>query len=286
MNEPSAIATLVIIGLTVLCSFIGFRDPLFRDKYLFSVPEILAGKEYYRLVTSAFLHADWMHLLLNMVTLYLFGGPIELFLGVKQFLLIYFAAIVGGDLLSLWLHRHHEYRAYGASGGVCGLLFSFIVLFPGAGITLFFPLPFSVPGWLYAILYLKAQRDNIGHDAHLGGAIIGLLITAILHPWIVRLQPWLFLAVSGAATVLFVCLALNPMFLPLAGLRPQRSPRPAPPPRPSPRSESRAVDAILDKISRHGIDSLTAEEKALLDRASAKYRRRADSAKSKSDLTI
>ena len=112
--------TMAIIGVTSVCSWMGFRDPAFRDRHLFSVPEILAEKEYHRLFTSAFLHADWNHLLLNMVSLFLFGRHIELFLGVKEFLVIYFAAILGGSALSLLIHRHHEYKAYGASGGVCG----------------------------------------------------------------------------------------------------------------------------------------------------------------------
>src|SRR5512135_2362002 len=107
MNSAPATATVAIILLTSCFSFLGFRDARFRDKYLFSVREILAEKQYYRLLTSALLHADWTHLLFNMVSLYLFGSYCEDFLGVGPFLVIYLASIVGGDLLSLWLHRHH-----------------------------------------------------------------------------------------------------------------------------------------------------------------------------------
>src|SRR5437773_9079836 len=119
-----------------------------------------------------------------MLSLYLFGRYVEFSFGAGHFLLIYFGAIIGGNVLSLYVHRHHEYHAYGASGGVCGIIFSYIFLFPGSGISVF-PLPVSVPAWLYAILYfvgsiwaLKRQTDNISHDAHLGGAIIGLWTTA------------------------------------------------------------------------------------------------------------
>jgi membrane associated rhomboid family serine protease len=293
MNEPLAICTVTIIVLTSLCSVIGFRDPAFREKYLFSVPEILAGKEYYRLITSAFLHADWGHLVLNMLSLYLFGQQLELFLGVKEFLLIYIAAVLGGDLLSLWIHRQHEYRALGASGGVCGLIFSYVLLFPGASMMSFvFPIP--IPAWLYAILFMvasflgiKRQTDHIGHDAHLGGAIIGLWISAALEPSMVRLHPKLFLTISGLAIVLFVYLVKNPLFLPLSSFLPawplgksKRSEAPAH------RREATELDAVLEKISESGVDSLSEKEKALLNSVSEKYQKRADSKKPESDLII
>lgn len=286
MNEPFAICTVAIVVLTSVSSFIGFRDPAFRDRYLFSVGEILTGKQYHRLFTSAFLHADWNHLLLNMVSLYLFGRHIELFFGIGKFLVVYLAAIVGGSLLSLWIHRHHEYHAYGASGGVCGMIFSFIFLFPGSDLVVF-PLPVSIPAWLYAILFfigsflaLKRQADNIGHDAHLGGAIIGLWTTAALEPWIVRQQPKLLLAISVLSVLLFVYLAKNPLFLPLSKLTlawPWSKPKFRKPPQAG--DESGELDAILEKISKSGLESLSREEKARLNSVSEKYRRRADASR-------
>jgi membrane associated rhomboid family serine protease len=283
MNEPSAICTVVIIVLTSVASLIGFRDPAFREKHLFSVRGILAGKQFHRLFTSALLHADWNHLLLNMVSLFLFGRGIELLLGVREFLLIYLAAILGGSVLSLWIHRHHEYTAYGASGGVCGLIFSYILLFPG-GCILMFPVPFPIPAWLYAILFfagsvlaLKRQADNIGHDAHLGGAIIGLWTTGALKPEIVRLHPKLFLTISTLSVLLFVYLVKNPLFLPLSSFLPAWPSRKGKlRKRPPPRDETPELDAILDKISRSGIGSLSHDEKALLKSTSEKYRRQSD----------
>jgi membrane associated rhomboid family serine protease len=294
MNEATAVGTIAVIVLTSISSLIGFRDPRFRDRFLFSVREILAEKQYYRLVTSAFLHADFPHLLMNMVTLYLFGRYIELFFGVGKFLLIYFAAVVGGDLLALWIHRQHEYQAYGASGGVCGMVYSFILLFPGGGIMIFF-IPLAIPGWLYAILYLlgsfvalKAQRDNIGHDAHLGGAVVGLWTTAALQPMAVRSHPALFAVVSGVSVLLFIYLAVNPMFLPFSGFLPswRRSSRSTPDKPPSHGRDSQEVDSILEKVSKEGIDSLTAGERAVLERTSAKCRWREGSSKRKSGLSI
>jgi len=292
MNEPAAICTIVIIALTVFCSFMGFRDPAFTEKFIFSPVEILAGKQYYRLFTPAFLHADVNHLLMNMVSLFLFGKMMELFVGPGQFLLIYFAAIVGGNLLSLWLHRNHDYRAYGASGGVSGIVFSYIALFPNGTILAHLFIP--IPAWAYGILFLigsfvalKRNADNIGHDAHIGGAVIGLWTTGALQSWAIRQNLMWFLILSGVALALFVYFIKNSMFLPLDLLQPKwgrrkNGRRDAP----SHRREMLDVDAVLDKISREGVESLTAEEKALLNRVSTKYQSRAQSEKAKSDLII
>src|SRR6266404_4304431 len=144
MNERIALFNSLLIGLTCLVSWLGFRRRDIEEKYIFEPEAILAGKEYHRLVTSAFLHANWGHLLLNMFSLYLFGSSVEYAFGPGHFLLIYFGAVIGGGLLSLLVHRHHVYRSYGASGGVCGIIFAYILLFPGAGIYQF-PLPFAIP---------------------------------------------------------------------------------------------------------------------------------------------
>ena len=110
----------------------------------------------------------------------------------------------GGSLLALYVHRHHQYRAYGASGGVCGIIFAYLLLLPGASISPFF-FPVAIPGWLYALAFLlgsffalKVGRDNVGHDAHLGGAIIGFVIAAALEPAAVRYNLRVFIAVLGS----------------------------------------------------------------------------------------
>lgn len=291
MYEPVAICTILIIALTTFCSFIGFRDPGFSEKFIFAPTEILACKQYYRLFTSAFLHADLNHLLTNMLSLFLFGRVLEAFVGPGQFLLIYFAAVIGGSLLCLWLHRNHDYRAYGASGGVCGVVFSYIALFPRGTILAHLFIP--IPAWTYGILFLIASftalrrgSDNIGHDAHIGGAIIGLWTTGALQRWAVRDNLDWFLILSGVSAALFVYFLRNPMLLPLSSFTPGGGRRKKAQTAPQKPDEAVEVDAILEKISRDGFDSLTAEEKALLDRVSAKYQSRAQSSKPKSDLII
>src|SRR3569833_313 len=218
MDEPTAIYTFAIIVLTVGCSLIGFRDPDFTERFIFSPLAVLAGKQYYRLVTSAFLHLDLNHLLMNMITLFLFRRILEAHIGPWQFLLVYFASIIGGDLLSLWLHRNHEYRSLGASGGVCGAVFSFIAMYPTGTILSHFVIP--IPAWAYGILFLigsivalRRQRDNIGHDAHNGGAVIGLWATGALQPWAGQDHLKWFLILSAVAVALFFFFIKNLLLL-------------------------------------------------------------------------
>ena len=274
MTPDKPVATLLIIITTGIISFLAFNDRRLRDWLIFWPEAILARKEYYRIITSAFLHADWSHLLFNMFSLYFFGPTMEAAMGVPDFLLIYFASIVGGNLLSLYLHRNQDYFALGASGGVCGVIFASIFLFPGIEIG-FFLLPVGIPGWLYAFLFLasefyglRTQRGNIGHDAHLGGAIIGLLTTTALFPQIIKTDLWLYAAVMLSSLALFVYFWKNPTGLPLKVLwktgmahRQERKETSA---------TSREVDAVLDKVSREGIHSLSKQEREILERAAGK----------------
>jgi membrane associated rhomboid family serine protease len=292
VTEPFAIVTVLLIAVTCAVSYAGFLKPDVVSKYIFSPERILAGREYYRLVTSAFLHADGRHLFFNMLSLFLFGSRLELVFGVPQFLAIYFGAILGGSLLSLYVHRHHQYLAYGASGGVCGTIFAYILLFPGAYIYMYVPIP--IPGWLYAIGYLlisffglKENRGNIGHDAHLGGAIIGFLIAAGMNFDVAHENARLFFLVLGVSVALLIYLWMNPMFLPVSvfiGGPKQWKQKSST--MPKHRRETLEIDAILEKISKRGVESLTEPERAMLDEVSGKYRRRADSNKPDSGLAI
>ncbi len=291
-HGPIGLCTFATIAITVIASCIAFGHPELEEKWIFDPERVLAWKQYYRLLTSGFLHADWRHLGLNMVSLYFFGPVLEIILGYQQFLCIYLGSIIGGSLLSLYVHRQHEYRAYGASGGVCGVIFAHILLWPGSSIG-FFMLPFAIPGWLYAILFMagsfyamKAGRDNIGHDAHLGGAIVGLLITAILHPSAVRDNWQVFLLMFGGAAALLVYLWINPLLLPafsfggLLGLKSHHSQLP------KYKQNELYLDTVLDKVAASGMDSLNDDELALLNETAEKYQRRSESKKPDSGLAI
>jgi membrane associated rhomboid family serine protease len=219
MNEPLALTNIAVIVVTVYFSYRGFINRSFLNRYLFYNHAILADKQYYRLLTSGALHADWVHLIFNMFSLYSFGSAVELLFGWVTFLATYLAGIVGGNVLALILHRKDDYRALGASGGVCGVIFACVFLLPGASVRLF-AIPIPIPAYIYAVLFMlfsyygiRSQRGNIGHDAHLGGAIIGLIMATLLHPSIVPNNPVLYPVVMLLAISLLALLYINPIRL-------------------------------------------------------------------------
>jgi membrane associated rhomboid family serine protease len=283
MPIPFPIATVGIMAFTLYWSYRGFTSPGFRDRYIFSPAHVLGNRQYYRLLSCGFLHLNWLHLLLNMFSLYSVGFAIELALGFPTFLIIYLGSIVGGSLLSLYLHRnHHGYQALGASGGVCGAIFAFIFLFPGTWMSFFF---IPLPSWLYAILFilvsffgLRNQLGGIGHDAHLGGAIIGLLITTALRPTIVVQSPVLYFIVIGLSVALFVHLYRVPLYMP--GSNPftpaywRRRWREVQARRRAKQEweDKETMDRLLTKISRSGMESLTASEMRTLKAISKRMR--------------
>lgn len=173
------LAGLVIIAITAIFSYRGFNEPLFFEQYKFSVGAIRQKREYYRLISSGFLHADWMHFIFNMLSLYFFQGIVSAAFGAGGFLIIYFGSMLLGNAFSLFLYKDQPwYSAIGASGAVSGVIFSAIALNPD-GISVNF-----LPGWLFGTLYFSYSVymllrpkpwDNLGHSAHLGGAVFGLV---------------------------------------------------------------------------------------------------------------
>lgn len=185
---------LIIIAATSIISYIAFNNQALFDKYKFNVGAIVRNKEYVRLISAGFLHADMMHLLLNMYVLYSFSQPIFEAFGTAGFLIIYFGSILLGNLFSLYLYKNQSwYSAIGASGGVSGIIFASVALYPDLikiGI-IFLPPEFSLPGYIFGLLYFgysvymmlnPNQNDNIGHAAHLGGAFFGLIYTILIYP--------------------------------------------------------------------------------------------------------
>ena len=182
---------LIIIAVTAIISFIAFNNQQLFEKYKFNVGAILQKKEYIRLLSAGFLHADLMHLLFNMMTLYFFGPIVVQAFGEIGFLMVYFGSILLGNIFSLYLYKNQPwYSAIGASGGVSGILFASIAMIPDLGIMFFF-IPIPIPGYIFGFLYFAysvymmlnpKQHDNIGHAAHLGGAFFGLVYAIALQP--------------------------------------------------------------------------------------------------------
>lgn len=189
-----SIVTFVLIAVTVLVSWQAFERPRLLERLILWPPAIDRRKEFDRLVTHGFIHADWQHLLFNMITLYFFGREVERlftpYIGPLGFVLFYLSAILVAILPTYLRHRHDpHYRSLGASGAVSAVLFAFILVNPWAMIFVFF-LP--LPAILYAVLYIgysiwmdKRGGDNINHSAHLWGAGYGLLFTVMMEPRVV-----------------------------------------------------------------------------------------------------
>ncbi|MBC3847740.1 rhomboid family intramembrane serine protease [Winogradskyella echinorum] len=188
MNNNLDPVTIVIIAANVIMSLKGFNDRSFFEQYKFNVGSIRRGEQI-RMFSSAFLHADPTHLLFNMVTLYFFASYVIEPLGTLNFVIIYIASLVFGNLLSLYFHKdEYWYSAIGASGAVTGVLYSAILIQPEMSLYMFF-VPIPIPGYIFGIGYLlysiygmKNRIGNIGHDAHFGGAVGGYIVTLILMP--------------------------------------------------------------------------------------------------------
>jgi len=200
----------LIIAINVIFSIQGFNNPQFIEKYILYVGKIRWGKEYIRLLTSGFLHANWGHLLFNMMTLFFFGGTLVSVLGPFLFVLLYLISLLGGNLLALYLKRDDaHYKALGASGAVSGVLYAFILPFPWDRIYLFF-IPIGIPAWIFGILFIiisiygmRSNKGNIGHEAHLGGAITGLFTMIAIKPDLF-IQNWEIGMVILTPTLIFL----------------------------------------------------------------------------------
>jgi membrane associated rhomboid family serine protease len=281
-------ATLIILAVTAVVSILAFRDHRLWDRLMLKPREILADKQYERLLTSGFVHGDGFHLAFNAYSLLACGRDIEAIYGIKTLLLVYFSSILGGSLLSLFIHRHHDYRALGASGGVCGLLFASIFLLPGGSIHLFF-IPIGIPAYLFAVLFLvfsfvmmRRGKDNIGHDAHIGGAIVGLLVATAMYPEMMTANPAMYAAVIVLSALILVVTIFDPLHLLERGLQTVRH---GEQPKGSERfqryDEARKrnaklaeIDRLLDKVSAEGIHSLSRAEREKLDQLSKEFRDR------------
>jgi membrane associated rhomboid family serine protease len=188
--------TYVIVGFTVLISAMAFNDGgLLHKMKHWPYYEHRRG-EYYRLLTAGFVHADWGHLIFNMITLYFFGILVEIWfserfgaLGNLLFVLFYVFGIVAASSATFFRHRDHMgFASIGASGAVSAVLYAAILLEPRMGIGFMF-IPVPIPAFIYGILYLwyssyaaRQGHDNIDHAAHFYGAIFGFLFPIVFMP--------------------------------------------------------------------------------------------------------
>ena len=187
MDFSQAPITILLIAANAIFSFIGFSNESLKNKTIGWPYYTKREKQYYRFITSGFLHADWMHLIFNMFTLYFFGSNLEYYLNIFglggniAYLALYFLGLIVADIPSYIKHQDDpNYRSLGASGAVSAVVFAVIIFSPWSSIYLYGALKISAA--VYAVLYViycvymgKQNSDNVNHDAHLWGSLFGLV---------------------------------------------------------------------------------------------------------------
>lgn len=184
-----------IIGITVIISWYSFDKPAILTKLLLNPYKVSKQREFYRFITSGFVHANFSHLLWNMFSFYFFGLVVEYYfnylfgsLGPILFIVLYLLAIVVSDMPSYFNHKDNpRYNSLGASGGVAAIIFASILFQPMQDICLYAILCF--PGFIFGFAYIigsyyfgKRAKDNINHAAHIYGALVGFIFCIIIYP--------------------------------------------------------------------------------------------------------
>jgi membrane associated rhomboid family serine protease len=187
--------TYIIIGITVAISLYAFNNHNVYHDLMMNPYQISTRNQYYRFFSSGFIHGSHMHLIMNMISLYFFGIMVEIIFynefgssGTLYFILLYIMGIVVSDIPTYFKHTHDPgYNSLGASGGVASVIFAFILFRPLENISLYFFIP--IKGFILGVMYVvysyyqgKKSGDNINHDAHLYGALFGLLFCIVMRP--------------------------------------------------------------------------------------------------------
>jgi membrane associated rhomboid family serine protease len=186
----------IIIAITVLISFQVNQNPDLKNRFLYIPYDVKRKNEYYRLLSHIFIHADISHLAFNMISLYFLGSTLEYYLiefyglqlGVCYLLILYFAGAIFASLPSFLKQQDNSsYRSLGASGAVSAVIFAAILWDPSMRLGILF-IPFPIPAYIFGPIYLaieyfsmKRGGTAIAHDAHLGGAVFGILFVLLLN---------------------------------------------------------------------------------------------------------
>lgn len=180
----------IIFIVTIGASLLGLNGyPAIIEKSVFRPYYFVRNREYDRIYMSGFVHADIPHLAFNMITFFFFAFPTEQFLGTLQFLILYSFGLIAGNFCTYNVHKNNPgYASLGASGAISAVVFTYVIFFPTASF-LIFPIPFPMPAYVVGLGYLaytiyssKQQRGRINHDAHLCGALAGLLFVLMINP--------------------------------------------------------------------------------------------------------
>jgi membrane associated rhomboid family serine protease len=183
----------IIFVLTLATSLWAFNDENIYARFILNPYGVSRGQRVYTIITSGMIHKDWNHLFFNMLSYYFFAFQLESILGHWQFGVLYVLSLILSDLPSIQKHKEDIwYNSLGASGAISAVIFSYIMYDPLASLGIIF-IPIPIPAWIFGLLYLvychyasKHARDNVNHDAHLFGALSGIIITIALNPHIVN----------------------------------------------------------------------------------------------------
>lgn len=187
-----------LIGAFVMIFIAGLNDSGMTYRWMLSTYNIKHRHEWYRLLSSGFVHGGWMHLLLNVLGIYFFGTLVEYLAGGIIAMSVFIASVLGGGLYAWFIRRDDtDYQAVGASGGVMGLLMCAVMWYDGIQLSLFL-IPIGIPGWIFVILFnlgsivmtQTADRNRISHEGHLGGALIGGLVGYMFTPQVPMTHSW------------------------------------------------------------------------------------------------
>jgi membrane associated rhomboid family serine protease len=182
-----------IFAITIASSVWAFYNHALYSNMILHPASVSKGYRVYTVITSGMIHNDWMHLFFNMLSYYFFAFQLEPIIGHWQFGLLYTLSLILSDLPTVYKHRDDDwYHSLGASGAVSAVIFSAILYNP-VGTMLILPFPFPIYAVVFGVLYLvycnyasKRAQDNVNHDAHMFGALSGLLITIALNPHVVH----------------------------------------------------------------------------------------------------
>jgi membrane associated rhomboid family serine protease len=191
--SSTPVASLIFI-LTIITTLSAFSNEELYGKFMMHPYSVYRRRNVYTLITSGFIHKDWMHLFFNMFSFYFFAFNLERMIGHWQFGVLYIVSMVLSDLPSVAKHREDFwYNSLGASGAISAVVFSYI-LFSPMSMMMIMPLPIPIPAIIFGVLYLvycsyasKYSRDNVNHDAHFFGALSGIMITIAMYPKVVPL---------------------------------------------------------------------------------------------------
>jgi membrane associated rhomboid family serine protease len=263
-------ATIVVLLLNLALSYSAFREASLFSRFTLRVGDLNSG-QLYRLLSSGFIHVDWSHLFFNMFSLYIFAAKVEQPLGWFWFIVIYLLSLLGGSLLAWFYHKDApNYRAVGASGAVSGIIFAAIILNPGMELSLLF-VPFFFPAWIYGLLFILysiygigKQHDNIGHEAHLGGAVTGLLAILILEPSVMETSTLTIIYLLVPSLSFLIVLFFKPQLVNGAMASAQDLFTKDDHYRNEKAAKDIELNRILEKISAQGKNALTEEEQRFL----------------------